>query len=892
MRRTITMIAIMIVLSLAFGHFVPLASSAGRENHLPAVEIVEVHQGDTLTGVVDIWVKAGDQDGVEDIQHVQVKIDQGHWLNATFDEIHEHHSFWVYEWDTTAVENGEHHIHARAFDRNGSGEMHGIGVLVHNGEENHIPLVKIVAPAMDTNITGVVEILVAAMDPDGNDDIEWVKLKLEDGEWHNAEFKEVAENHSWWVHTWNTTGYENGWYHLHAKAFDGVDDSEVDVVEVNIQNAPPNHAPGAEIVEMHPGDTVSGVVNVWIKATDPDGIEDIENVFVRIDDGDWHNATFHRNGEGHSLWVYEWNTITVENGWHHIHAIAFDGEDEGELHGMGVQVHNEPENHPPRAEIAEPVQGDRVSGIVEVAVGAADPDGNDDIEMVFVKIDEGEWLNATFHEEGEGHSFWVFEWDTTTVENGEHHIRTMAFDGRDDGEPDVIWVIVHNEPENGIPRADITAPVQGDRINGVVEILIAAADADGFEDIEIVYAKIDGGEWLNTTFHEVKEGHTFWIFEWDTTTVENGEHHVHAIAFDGEDHSEVHTIGVAVHNEIHVNQPPTAEIIDVWPIDNGIVMGIVNILMEASDPDGLDDIEHAQVRIDEHEWHLTRFEAVRGDVSLWSFRWDTSAVRDGEHAIWARAFDGEDHSMVDMKEILVLQDDGEHQRDERHSRIDESWEDIYDDHIQTGIGEGSIGAEMTISKEGREAAADTITYLTGMELEMEKVSAQRVDITIRGDFSEGKIMVLNIDDTVIDISNVDDLVFKFDGEVMELSNINLMLTEKGDEALYCLTVGNDGLRVLIYIPHFSEHVITIESESFISTPVDVSSGEFMGTFAMVAIIAGILVVLVLFVNVLRLGKKEHQLIPEDERIPGLSPMYNLMEKEFDDEEDPEEEWDF
>jgi len=889
MKRTITMLAIMIVLSLAFGQFAAPASSAGRENHSPAVEIVEIHQGDTVDGVVKVWVKAGDEDGVEEIQNVQVKIDQGHWLNATFDEVDEHHSYWFYEWDTTTVGNGEHHIHARAFDRNGSGEMHGIGVNVQNGGENHIPRLEIVAPAMDTNVSGIVEILVAAMDPDGNDKLEWVKLKLEEGEWHNAEFKEVAEGHSWWVHTWNTTEYENGWYHLSAKAFDGVDDSEVDVVEINVQNALPNHAPSAEIVEMHQGDTLSGIVDVWIRASDPDGMEDIDSVLVKIDEGDWRNAVFNHNGDVASFWIYEWDTTTIENGEHHIRALALDEGDDGEQDVIWVIVHNEPENHLPRAEFVEPVQGDRLNGIVEVVVGATDPDGNDDIEMVFVKIDEGEWHNATFNEEGEGHSFWVFEWDTTAVENGEHHIRAVAFDGVDDGEPDVIGVIVHNEPENQRPRVEITAPLQGDRINGVVEIEVAAMDPDGNDGLEMVYVRIDRGEWHNATFHDDAEGHSLWSFLWDTTTVDNGEHHIHAMAFDGEDESELHTIGVAVHNEIHVNQPPTAEIVDVWPIDNGVVKGIVTILVEAADPDGLDDIENVQVRINEHEWHMTRFEAVRGGVSLWSFRWDTTAVRDGEHTIWARAFDGEDHSMVDMKGILVLQDNGEpHQRDERHSRVDESWEDIYDDHIEAGIGEGSIGAEMTISKEGREAAANTITYLTGMVLEMEKVSAQRVDITVSGDFSEGKIMVLNIDDTVMDISNVDDLVFRFDGEVMELSNINLMLTEKGDKALYCLTVGNDGLRVLIYIPHFSEHVITIESKSFISTPMEVKSQEFMGTFAIVAIIAGIVVVLVLFTNVLRLGKKEHRLIPKDERIPGLSPMFNLMDREFDDEEDPEE----
>ena len=67
--------------------------------------------------------------------------------------------------------------------------------------------------------------------------------------------------------------------------------------------------------------------------------------------------------------------------------------------------------------------------------------------------------------------------------------------------------------------------------------------------------------------------------------------------------------------------------------------------------------------------------------------------------------------------------------------------------------------------------------------------------------------------------------------------------------------------------------------------------EFLG---IIAIAAGILVVLLLFVNVLRLGKKKHKLIRKDERIPGLSPMYNLMDKDYGAEDEPEgeDEWEW
>ena len=894
MKRSITIIIGLLILILV--NFTPIAGavSVTQENHRPVAEIVHPSHGDNVAGFVEIGVAAIDHDGNDEIASVFIKIDDGNWTRADYINEHENHTWWQIGWNTTGLENGYHHIRAKAFDGQVHSEEDVIGVDVQNGEpENHPPRVEISRPAMDETVSGRADVVVMAMDPDGNDEIEQVQMKLGEGEWLNMEFLEEDENHSWWGRSWNTVEYENGVYHLRARALDDKDHSEVDVVEVIVHNEEENHLPVAQIVEMHSGDTVTGVVNVWVRASDPDGMEDIEGVFVRIDEGDWHNATFNRNGDIASFWVYEWDTTMVENGEHHIHTIAFDGDNEGELNGIGVLVHNEVENHFPEVEIMEPGEGDGVSGSVEVLIAASDADGVEDIEMVYVRIDDGEWHEASLVRHRNEDSSWTFEWDTTTVENGEHNIHAKAFDGIDDGEGDVVGVLVHNEvvEENHPPRVEIIAPEHGDAVDGVVTIRLSATDADGIGDLVSVAVFIDDGD-LNEAFM-IEPGHelTIWTYEWNTTTVEDGEHNICAFAWDGKDESETFNITVIVHNEINVNHPPRVEIIDVEPNHRGVLMGDVTVHMRTSDHDGIDEVDLVQVRIDEGEWAPARLERPHGEFTFWSFAWDTTTVRDGAHVISAIAFDGEDHSEIDRAEHTVQQRNEDDPREhERHSRVDENWGDIYGTEIREGIDGGFVGAEMTITRTGGRTGSDIVTYLAGMELEMGTVSNGRMDITIRGNFSTGKVFVLNIDETVLDVSSFDDMVFKLDGEVIEVSNIHLVLSESGDEAKYCLTVGNDGLRALIYIPHFSEHVVTIESESFISVPSKTEElPEFLG---IIAIAAGILVVLLLFVNVLRLGKKKHKLIRKDERIPGLSPMYNLMDKDYGAEDEPDEEWDW
>ena len=117
----------------------------------------------------------------------------------------------------------------------------------------------------------------------------------------------------------------------------------------------PNHKPVLEIVHPAHAAEVSDLVEIRIGAVDADGNEDIENVFVKIDDGDWQHATYVGEEHDHSWWQLGWNTTSVENGWHDIYARATDGTEHSEDHVIEVKVQNEiHENHPPRVEITSP----------------------------------------------------------------------------------------------------------------------------------------------------------------------------------------------------------------------------------------------------------------------------------------------------------------------------------------------------------------------------------------------------------------------------------------------------------------------------------------------------------------------------------------------------------
>jgi len=94
-------------------------------------------------------------------------------------------------------------------------------------------------------------------------------------------------------------------------------------------------------------------------------------------------------------------------------------------------------NKPPTVEITHPLEGQTVSGIVDVEGTADDPDGN--VESVEVKIDEdGEWGTAT------GTTSWTYEWDTSQYSDGEYTIYARSYDSYDYSDVYSVGVFVDN----------------------------------------------------------------------------------------------------------------------------------------------------------------------------------------------------------------------------------------------------------------------------------------------------------------------------------------------------------------------------------------------------------------------------------------------------------------
>jgi predicted transcriptional regulator len=85
---------------------------------------------------------------------------------------------------------------------------------------------------------------------------------------------------------------------------------------------------------------VNGTVVIWVCAWDNDGNDQIQDVWIKIDHGNSENATHNHTDNECSWWYYEWDTTKVDNGWHLVTAITFDGIDD-DSDSIEVFVENE-----------------------------------------------------------------------------------------------------------------------------------------------------------------------------------------------------------------------------------------------------------------------------------------------------------------------------------------------------------------------------------------------------------------------------------------------------------------------------------------------------------------------------------------------------------------------
>jgi hypothetical protein len=136
---------------------------------------------------------------------------------------------------------------------------------------------------------------------------------------------------------------------------------------------------------------------------------------------------------------------------------------------------------------------------------------------------------------------WTFEWDTTTLSNGQYSVFVEADDGEHTTRIFAQYFVNNPPPENQPPEVMLDSPSPG-KVKGKLSLKGLASDPDG-DPITKVEVRFDSGLWQPAT------GTNIWSYQWETTETPNGDVTLTVRAFDGEDWSEYMTYQFQVDND-------------------------------------------------------------------------------------------------------------------------------------------------------------------------------------------------------------------------------------------------------------------------------------------------------------------------------------------------------
>lgn len=190
----------------------------------------------------------------------------------------------------------------------------------------------------------------------------------------------------------------------------------------------------------------------------------------------------------------------------------------------------------------------------------------------------------------------------------------------------------------GKPICTIIEPLEGAVVKGKIKISGTASVQGG--EIKGVEVSIDDSSFSSAMRATGKEN---WEFLWDTTVVSNGLHTIYARAFTDDAYSSIASRRITVNNTEEGEELPVVHI--SMPGFGATVKGVVKIRGTA-----VGNIQKVEVKVDNGSWEPAN---TTNNWINWVYTLDTTTLANGEHTIYARAWDGEQYSEVKYINITV-----------------------------------------------------------------------------------------------------------------------------------------------------------------------------------------------------------------------------------------------
>jgi len=126
--------------------------------------------------------------------------------------------------------------------------------------------------------------------------------------------------------------------------------------------------------------------------------------------------------------------------------------------------------------------------------------------------------------------------------------------------------------------------------------------------------------------------------------------------------------------------------------------------------------------------------------------------------------------------------------------------------ITNAIADGKMGGQLIISGNNH----DFINYTYGFKAQLKMNKDNHIQVEVQAQSHEGKVLMLTIDKNDIQYDSNHTIIVKIDGQKLKMDS-SIGVFDGGSGGKYAIVNSSNELTVIVYIPHFSEHSIDIES---------------------------------------------------------------------------------
>lgn len=133
--------------------------------------------------------------------------------------------------------------------------------------------------------------------------------------------------------------------------------------------------------------------------------------------------------------------------------------------------------------------------------------------------------------------------------------------------------------------------------------------------------------------------------------------------------------------------------------------------------------------------------------------------------------------------------------------------------LQEKVASGGLAGEIDVVAVNGTHTQSAVGYAHSTSMMVKSAGQGKVALSVRAEYSEGKLFRIGLDRDTAGTGSAKELRCRLDGQQMKrvsVQELERLREQRSTQAAWCVEFGDRGCDILAYVPHFSEHELSVE----------------------------------------------------------------------------------